>query len=78
MGWSIEKGQITVAAPACTIRWPEPQGRVDRSHRIGRRAVRTRPLCHRPIDKRHSQDFVVGVRLELFDASVNVPLPVSK
>jgi len=27
-----------------------------------------------PIGKRHSQDFVVGVRLATFDASVGVPL----
>src|SRR5665647_3687224 len=30
-------------------------------------------LYRRPIGKRHSQDFVVGDRLEPFDASVSVP-----
>jgi hypothetical protein len=28
----------------------------------------------KPIGKRHSQAFVLGVRLERFDASVSVPL----
>jgi hypothetical protein len=32
------------------------------------------PKSRMRIGKRHSQDFVVGVRLERFDASVSVPL----